>query len=152
MHQSQRRDIQAREMAAIGGKLQELMQHFANGEDVHPDAIDPELIPVRGAGLNSELFRLATLLWSVPVSKGYGRRMRYLVRDRSNGKVIGVFGLTDPVFNLRARDRLDRLGRSAATCCISTLHGRIRRWCGSAVFIPPGRKARSVPYGLSRSG
>ena len=104
MHQAQRCDIQAREMAAIGGRVQELMQHFANGEDVRPDAIDPEIVPVRGEGLNSELFRLATLLWSVPVSKGYGRRMRYLVRDRSNGKVIGVFGLTDPVFNLRARD------------------------------------------------
>ena len=104
MHQVQRHDIQAREMAAIGGRVQDLMQHFANGEDVRPDAIDPEIIPVRGEGLYSELFRLATLLWSVPVSKGYGRRMRYLVRDRSNSKVIGVFGLTDPVFNLRARD------------------------------------------------
>ncbi|MDE2778188.1 MAG: DUF4338 domain-containing protein [Chloroflexota bacterium] len=104
MHGAQRGDIQAREMAAIGAKVEDLMQHFANGEDIRPDAIDPELVAVRGDGLNSKLFRLATLLWSVPVSKGYGRRMRYLVRDRSNGKVIGVFGLTDPVFNLRARD------------------------------------------------
>ena len=30
--------------------------------------------------------------------------MRYLVTDQYNGKVIGVFGLTDPVFNLRTRD------------------------------------------------
>ena len=104
MHQAQRYDTLMREMAAIGGRVEELMQHFANGDDVRPDAIDPELVPVRSEGLYSDLFRLATLLWSVPVSKGYGRRMRFLVRDRSNSKLMGVFGLTDPVFNLRARD------------------------------------------------
>ena len=104
MHRAQRCANQEREMAALGATVEDLMQHFANGEDVRPDAIDPELVAVQGDGLNSKLFRLATLFWSVPVSKGYGRRMRYLVRDRSNGKVIGVFGLTDPVFNLRARD------------------------------------------------
>src|SRR5262249_13861429 len=27
-------------------------------------------------------------------------------RDRSNGRVIGIFGLADPVFNLSARDNL----------------------------------------------
>ena len=30
--------------------------------------------------------------------------MRYLVRDRANGKLIGIFALGDPVFNLRVRD------------------------------------------------
>jgi hypothetical protein len=44
------------------------------------------------------------LLWSVPVSRGYGRRMRYLIRDLSNGKLVGLFALGDPVFNLKARD------------------------------------------------
>ncbi|MFW9804778.1 MAG: Druantia anti-phage system protein DruA, partial [Candidatus Thorarchaeota archaeon] len=44
------------------------------------------------------------MYWSVPVSQGYGRRMRFLVRDKQNGKMIGLFGLTDPVFNLRVRD------------------------------------------------
>jgi hypothetical protein len=38
------------------------------------------------------------------VSSGYGRRLRYLVVDDSNGKLIGIFGLGDPVINLRARD------------------------------------------------
>jgi hypothetical protein len=36
--------------------------------------------------------------------QGFGRRIRYLVRDKSNGKLIGIFALGDPVFNLRARD------------------------------------------------
>ena len=30
--------------------------------------------------------------------------MRYLVKDRTNGKLIGIFALGDPVFNLRVRD------------------------------------------------
>jgi hypothetical protein len=50
------------------------------------------------------LFRLATLWWSVPVSHGYGRRFRILIFDRSNNKLLGLLGLTDPVFNLRTRD------------------------------------------------
>jgi hypothetical protein len=53
----------------------------------------------------SDLFRYASLLWSVPVSAGYGRRMRFLVFDDSNGKLIGLFALGDPVYNLGVRDR-----------------------------------------------
>jgi len=86
----------------INGHGQRLVANFANGGDVVPERIDPELIPVRkGEG---DLFRFATLLWSVPVSQGFGRRLRFLVRDKQNGKLIGLFGLTDPVFNLAARD------------------------------------------------
>lgn len=104
MHAAQRREILQRELSSLGRKLTGLLSNFADGREVHPEAIDPELIAVTSEGPSADLFRLATLLWSVPVSKGYGRRMRYLVRDRSNGKLIGIFGLTDPVFNLRARD------------------------------------------------
>ncbi len=104
MHRLQRQDTLRRELAAIGGRIEDLMHHFANGSEIRPEAIDPVIFPVRGSGLSSDLFRLATLLWSVPVSKGYGRRMRFLVKDQYNDKVIGVFGLTDPVFNLRTRD------------------------------------------------
>ena len=50
------------------------------------------------------LFRLAATTWSVPVSAGYGRRIRFLVEDASNGKLIGIFALGDPVAGLRARD------------------------------------------------
>ncbi|MCR6654640.1 MAG: DUF4338 domain-containing protein [Opitutus sp.] len=50
------------------------------------------------------LFRLASLTWSVPVSAGYGRRMRFLVWDRSNNKLMGIIALGDPVFNMTARD------------------------------------------------
>lgn len=79
-------------------------QYFADGCEVNPAKIQPVLELVDSPSWQSELFRLATLTWSVPVSNGYGRRMRFLVWDEWNGKLIGVVGLTDPVFNLRARD------------------------------------------------
>ena len=82
----------------------ELLNHFAAGSEIDPVAIDPELTEVKAETTDSDLFRFATLLWSVPVSHGYGRRMRFLVRDRQNGKLIGIFALGDPVFNLSARD------------------------------------------------
>ncbi len=104
MHAPQREEILKRELSTLAPRVRGLLSHFADGREVRPAAIEPELVPVKSEGPTADLFRFATLLWSVPVSKGYGRRMRYLVRDRSNGKLIGLFGLTDPVFNLRARD------------------------------------------------
>ncbi|MGB9178321.1 MAG: Druantia anti-phage system protein DruA, partial [Pyrinomonadaceae bacterium] len=42
--------------------------------------------------------------WSVPVSAGYGRRLRFLVFDKQNEKLIGVFGLCDPLIGSVIRD------------------------------------------------
>jgi hypothetical protein len=47
-----------------------------------------------------------SLTWAVPVSHGFGRRLRYLVWDRHNGKLIGLMAIGDPVFNLSVRDKL----------------------------------------------
>lgn len=82
----------------------ELVKNFANGRQVDPESIDPELIEVAPESMESRLFRFACLLWSVPVSQGFGRRLRFLVKDRQNGQLIGLFALGDPVFNLSARD------------------------------------------------
>jgi len=49
----------------------------------------------------------------VPVSEGFGRRIRFLVWDDSCNKLIGLIGLGDPVFNLRVRDEL--VGWNSAT-------------------------------------
>ena len=53
-----------------------------------------------------DLFRLAALTWSVPVSNGFGRRLRYLVWDENNDKLMGIIAIGDPVFNLHVRDSL----------------------------------------------
>lgn len=104
-HSQHRSDTWQREFATIGPRIPRLLADFASGQDVIPERIDPVIERVAADTREADLFRLTTLLWSVPVSRGYGRRMRFLVRDRANGKIMGVFALGDPVFNLGARDR-----------------------------------------------
>jgi hypothetical protein len=104
LHKPSRRALLFADRSFIKDRGFALLHHFADGREIAPGAIEPELIPIRAGTEEAELFRLATTMWSVPVSGGYGRRLRFLVRDRQNGKLIGVFALGDPVFNLSARD------------------------------------------------
>ena len=85
-----------------------VVKYFASGNDVDPERISPVLERISAETRESDLFRLAALTWSVPVSNGFGRRMRYLVWDEHNGKLIGLIAIGDPVFNLAARDNLIR--------------------------------------------
>jgi hypothetical protein len=82
----------------------ELISFIAHGHEVEPENILPQLIEVRPNSKESLLFRYASLHWSIPTSNGYGRRIRYLVFDQQNGKLIGLFGLGDPIFDLAGRD------------------------------------------------
>ena len=78
---------------------------FANGVDVDPEKIQVRLEKFDSKQrFKSNLFNLASLHWSVPVSSGYGRRIRYLVWDDNNNKLIGIIAIGDPVFNLKVRD------------------------------------------------
>ena len=78
---------------------------FANGVDVDPKKIQVRLEKFDSKQrFKSNLFNLASLHWSVPVSSGYGRRIRYLVWDDNNNKLIGIIAIGDPVFNLKVRD------------------------------------------------
>ncbi len=70
-----------------------------------PERVYPRLVVVRPDSEDELLFRYACLHWSIPVSSGYGRRIRFVVYDESNGKLIGLFGMGDPVFSLGPRDR-----------------------------------------------
>ena len=85
-------------------KQDRVLKQFASGNEVDPSRISPHIEQVSSGSLESDLFRFASLTWQIPVSSGYGRRMRFIVRDEFNGKVIGIFALGDAVFNLRARD------------------------------------------------
>ena len=104
IHRFHREAAQQRIHRALGNKIDRFLEEIANGDEVDPANISPELVEVRSGTRTGDLFRFASLLWSIPVSQGYGRRLRYLVRDRANGKLIGLFALGDPVFNLRVRD------------------------------------------------
>jgi len=81
-----------------------LISYIANGAEVVPSAIRPKLVIVKPNTKDELLFRYACLHWSIPVSAGYGRRLRFLVFDENNGKLIGLFGLGDPVYSMKARD------------------------------------------------
>lgn len=81
-----------------------LIQYIANGDEVIPEKINPGLILVKPDTEQERLFRYISLHWSIPISSGYGRRMRFLLMDRSNGKIIGIFALGDPVISLKDRD------------------------------------------------
>lgn len=81
-----------------------LLNYIANGDEVEPSKMEPALIPVYPNTEESLLFQYITLFWSIPVSNGVGRRLKYIVKDKYNGKVIGIIGLADPVFHQSTRD------------------------------------------------
>ncbi|WP_448383559.1 Druantia anti-phage system protein DruA [Desulfosoma sp.] len=87
--------------------LPEYLPFFANGDEIVPERVDPALIEVT-TDQQHNLFRVARLLWSIPFSKGYGRRLRFLIVDQANGKLIGLLALQSPPLSFPARDRLFR--------------------------------------------
>ncbi len=82
----------------------QLLQYVASGSEIVPSKIHPRLVEVHPESEEELLFRYASLHWSIPISSGYGRRLRFLVIDEFNGKLIGLVGLGDPVYSLRPRD------------------------------------------------
>ena len=87
-----------------------LIQFIASGKEINPQKIKPCLVEVSPNSLDELLFRYASLHWSIPVSSGYGRRLRFLVMDAYHEKLIGLIGLGDPVFSLKARDEWVKWG------------------------------------------
>ena len=84
---------------------EDLLKRIASGHDISPRDISPRLVEVHPNSFDELLFRYAALHWSIPVSSGYGRRLRFLIVDDHNEKLIGILGLGDPVFALGPRDR-----------------------------------------------
>ena len=105
------RDLQYEAVAALRERARgslarhedRLLPCLARGTDIVPERIQPALVPiVDRRSFEGLLWRWCSLHWSIPVSSGYGRRLRFLVVDRGHGdKVIGLIGLADPVFALR---------------------------------------------------
>ena len=95
-------------MASMNGQFERhielIRKHVASPNEIDLTKINPSLSVVSAGTYESQLFSAASLFWSIPVSRGFGRRIRYLVIDKNNEKLIGIIGLTDPVFNLTPRD------------------------------------------------
>lgn len=103
--------VQARELELrsrqewISRNLPRYLPCFASGYEVEPERIKPVLVEVN-SDREHELFRIARLTWSLPFSKGYGRRLRFLIMDEHNGKLIGILAFQSPPLSFPARDRL----------------------------------------------
>ena len=104
LHSIQREEKLKTNKVFINENLELYLKYFASGSEIVPHLISPVLQRVQSNTWEAKLFRLASLTWSVPVSNGFGRRLRYLVWDKSNGKLIGLLAIGDPVFNLSVRD------------------------------------------------
>lgn len=110
-YSTRRAERSATEASFVDDHLPTLINCFADGREIDPARILPRLDVVAG-GWKAALFRLTCKLWSVPVSRGYGRRIRCLVWDDHNSKLLGLLAIGDPVFNLKVRD--DWIGWTAA--------------------------------------
>ena len=108
LHRPQRIDRLSDNSDFLKRRTQKLLPYFASGQEVDPAAIRPKLDRVYAGTWKADLFRLAALTWSVPVSNGFGRRLRYVVWDTHNEKLLGLIAIGDPVFNLSVRDTFIR--------------------------------------------
>ena len=84
---------------------QSLIERFAHGSQLDPTSIKPRLVEIHPGSEEELLFRYARLHWSIPISAGYGRRLRFAIFDESNDKLMGILGLGDPVFAIGPRDK-----------------------------------------------
>ena len=98
LHSSQRVERLAANADFIARRAPDLLRYFASVREVDTAAITPTLERVYAHTCQADLFRLDSLKWSVPVSNGFGRRLRYLVWDAHNEKLIGLIAIGDPVF------------------------------------------------------
>lgn len=104
LHKIQRLELAQSKKRIIEKHGSKLLKEFAEGREVCPEKFAPVLVPVSADSWESDLFRFASLFWAIPIKEGYGRRMRYLIRDSYNGKLVGLIALMDPVLNLTPRD------------------------------------------------
>jgi hypothetical protein len=92
------------------GALERFDERFTRrlirGADLDPTKIRPELrVLPPGRHQEAMLWRWCSLHWAIPVSGGYGRRIRALVVDAGHDDAImGLIGLGDPVYALGVRD------------------------------------------------
>jgi hypothetical protein len=128
LHASQRAERLEHSATFVERVSAKALSHFADGAEIDPSKIQLRLIRVVSGTENSDLFRFASLTWSVPVSVGFGRRLRYLVWDEHHKRLVGLIALGDPVFNLSVRDNLigwDSHDRSKRL--VSLLDGTVSR-------------------------
>ncbi|MBD9435728.1 DUF4338 domain-containing protein [Pseudoxanthomonas sp. PXM03] len=91
--------------------LRRLRSYFPQAAKIEPHRIEPILVPVRPRSREEHLFKIMRGYWSMPYSKGYGRRLRFLVMDAFHEAVIGIIGLQSPSADLACRDEYFRVSK-----------------------------------------
>ena len=84
---------------------------FAEAREVDPIAIQPRLELIEKQS-QRDIFRIARLFWSIPYTRGYGRRLEYLIWDDANRKLIGILGLQSAPISLPVRDKTYKIPRN----------------------------------------
>lgn len=79
---------------------------FISGKKLDPSKIQPSLKLVEARSCWEELFKITRHTWSIPYTKGYGRRIRFVVYDEYHEAVIGILGFQSPPADLACRDQL----------------------------------------------
>ncbi len=105
LHRLAREEFLRKNLEWIQRNFKKYGNYFANGEEITPNKISPVLVHVQD-DWQSDLFRLARYYWSIPYSSGFGRRLRFLLFDSANDKLIGILGMQSPPITLPVRDRL----------------------------------------------
>lgn len=77
--------------------------YIIDGKSLDVRNISPRLILVENKE-DSNLFRWIKMHWSIPISAGYGRRLRYIIQNENDKSIMGIIGLDDPVYALKNRD------------------------------------------------
>lgn len=85
---------------------EKVIDFIARPEEIDILKVYPQLVVLDNNSnpIYHKLWSYACSFWSIPVTVGFGRRIRFLVFDRHNGKLIGVVGLCDPIIGLDMRD------------------------------------------------
>ncbi|MBI3173063.1 MAG: DUF4338 domain-containing protein [Chloroflexi bacterium] len=84
--------------------FEKVKKYIASPEEIDILKVEPYLVLVDQSKEHNRIWSYATGFWSIPVTTGYGRRLRYFVFDKQNDKLIGIVGLADPVIGLEMRD------------------------------------------------
>lgn len=80
--------------------------NFIDGCDIDLRNIKPTLRLVNPNSIWEDIYKIVRYTWSMPYSKGYGRRIRFVVYDEYHDSVIGIIGFQSPPADLACRDRL----------------------------------------------
>lgn len=89
----------------LKSKLEKYKNYFPHGSSINPEKIQVELVLVTERSVEESLFKITRGFWSMPYSKGYGRRLRFVIMDRYHDAVIGIIGLQSPSADLACRDK-----------------------------------------------